>query len=449
MKEQKLEVSHLASLATKNTFINPQELKDHHLKRGLRNSDGTGVLVGATKIASVEGYKKVDHQPIPTKGKLNYRGISVEELVRGYQNEHRFGYEEIIYLLLFGSLPNKNELTQFKEMLNERMALPSFFAEDVILKNPSKNIMNTMQRAILALYTYDKKAENLSLVNQVNQILNIIGKMPLILAYSFMNQEYYYNNKSLVLHSPKTGLSIAENILHLIRPDNHYTELEAEILDLALILHAEHGGGNNSTFAIHVVSSTGTDVYSAISTAIGSLKGAKHGGANACVEGMVTDLKENTVNWQDDNEIRDYLNLILDKKAYDRKGLVYGMGHAVYTLSDPRSVLLKEKAYELAKIKGWEAEFNLLDSIERQTKELLSERKGKEAAICSNVDLYSGLVYKMLGIDESLFTPLFALSRVAGWSAHRLEQIQDEKIIRPAYLNLVNNIKYQSLDERK
>lgn len=430
-----------------NTKISPKNYTQYDLKRGLRNSDGTGVLVGVSGIASVKGYKVEDNQIMPAEGELRYRGIPLTELVENYFKEDKFGYEEIVYLLLSGNLPAEGEMNLFNELLEENRQLPENFIEDFILKTPSENIMNNMQRVLLALYTYDDHAEDQSIENQISQAVSIIAKMPIILSYSYIGKEYYYDKKSLVLHHIENNKSTAEIILHLIRSNSNYTDEEAKLLDLCLILHAEHGGGNNSTFSTHVVSSTGTDIYSTISTALSSLKGSKHGGANSMVQAMVTDLKNSTVNWTDRNEVRKYLKAILRKEAFDKTGLIYGMGHAVYTKSDPRAVLLKQKAEEMAEEKGYEDDFELLENIESVTKELLKE-KDPTREVCGNVDLYTGLVYEMLGLGGDLYTPIFAVARTAGWCAHRLEQIQDTKIIRPAYVNVSEDKEYTPMDER-
>lgn len=441
--------NYLVDLVHENSYINPALLKENNLKHGLRNADGTGVLVGATRIASVLGYDVVDGKKIPREGDLLYRGISINDLVEGSWKENKFGFEEVVFLLLFGKLPTANEMNPFLKILMSEMELPQNFMEDVIINTPSKNVMNKLQRVVLTLYSYDDLAEDLSLENQLKQSLSIIAKLPVLMSYCYMTKRHYYDGESLILHNLKRGSSFAETILHLTRVDSSYTDEEAHLLDLCLMIHAEHGGGNNSTFATHVVSSTGTDTYSAISTAIGSLKGPKHGGANLMVAAMVEDLKKNTPDWENEENVRGYLNALLDKQAFNHKGLIYGMGHAVYTISDPRAEMLKEKAGKMAIKKGKQAEFQLLVNIEKITKELFKERRGEDCNICANVDLYAGLVYEMLGLEQDIFTPIFAVARSAGWCAHRLEQIQDEKIIRPAYINLVKSSQYLPLADRK
>jgi len=430
-----------------NTMISPEDYSAYDLKHGLRNDDGTGVLVGISGIASVTGYKVENDEIIPADGELHYRGIRLTDLVENYFKEGKFGYEEIIYLLLSGNLPSEGEIDLFDELIEENRTLPDSFIEDVIINSPSDNIMNNMQRVLLALYTYDKKAEDRDIENQISQAISIIAKMPLILSYSYIGKKYYYDDESLILHHTEPNMSTAETILHLVRSDSSFTDEEAKLLDLCLIIHAEHGGGNNSTFSTHVVSSTGTDFYSTISTALSSLKGPKHGGANSMVEAMVQDLKNSTKDWTDKNEVRSYLKALLDKEAFDQAGLIYGMGHAVYTKSDPRAVLLKEKVKEMAPEKGYEDDYNLLNNIETITKELIKEKTGGNE-ICANVDLYTGLVYRMLGLSPDLYTPIFAVARTAGWCAHRLEQIQDKKIIRPAYVNISEDKKYVPMEER-
>lgn len=430
-----------------SSYIDTDLYKEYNIKRGLRNSNGTGVLVGITKIANVIGYDTVDDKIIPIEGKLLYRGIDLNNIVDGFQKSDRFGFEETAYLLLIGNLPSTSHLENFKKILEYNRKFPKFFNEDVIFKFPSSNVMNMLQKEVLSLYSYDHKPEDLSLVNTFRQSINLIAKLPILMVYSYQAMRHYYDNESLIIHRPKTGASTAENILHMLRPDSKYTDQEAKLLDLCMVVHAEHGGGNNSSFATHVVSSTGTDTYSAISTAIGSLKGPKHGGANLMVNKMVDNIKENC-NWRSKNALSSYLDKILDMEAFDKKGLVYGMGHAVYTKSDPRAVLLKSKAKELAISKGFKYEFELLENIEKMTIDKLKERKGPQFEVCANVDLYSGLVYRMLDIDENLFTPIFAVSRMAGWCAHRLEQIRDEKIMRPGYASIIDEQEYIPLLKR-
>ncbi len=432
-----------------NNSISPELYQEYDIKRGLRNANGTGVLVGITRISDVRGYDVIDGEKIAIPGQLLYRGIPIEDLIHGFECENRLGFEEIIYLLLFGCLPSKTELNVFNGILGNRRYLPQNFKEDIILKIPSKNLMNKLQRIILTLYSYDEDPDNIELGNVLAQCIDLIAKIPLMVAYAFASKEHYFDHKSLIMHQPLENASTAENILHLIRPDSHYTDLEARILDLCLCLQADHGGGNNSAFATHVVSSSGTDTYSAIATAIGSLKGPRHGAANQRAHAMVKDIQAHVKHWDNDGEVADYLRKILSGDAFDRSGLIYGMGHAVYTISDPRAELLREKSALLAQETGFEAQYDLLGRITRITKELMQERKGPDFQICPNIDLYTGLIYEMMGIEEGLFTPLFATARIAGWSAHRLEQIMDSKIIRPAYFYLdANDLSYAPLDAR-
>lgn len=440
----------LALKAKENNSIRPEYYDMYNVKRGLRNSNGTGVLVGVTEIGDVRGYTLENDKKIPQEGELYYRGIEIQEFVEGFQKEGRFGFEECIYLLLFGTLPKKEDLEGFNRILGKFRYLPKGFKESMILEHPSQDVMNQLQRSVLSLYAYDESPDDSSVSNLTSQSLNIISKLPCLAVYSYQAKRHNYDKESLYIHPPQSNLGTAENILYMTRPDNKYTQLEAEILDLSLIVHAEHGGGNNSTFTTHVLSSSGTDIYSVISSAIGSLKGSKHGGANLKVHNMIMDIKENVENYQDKGELKAYLEKILDKEVFDRKGLIYGMGHAVYTKSDPRAVLLKNKARELAKHKGVESELKLYENIEEITKELFRERKGEHVVISANVDLYSSFVYRMLNLPFELFTPIFAIARMAGWCAHRIEQIlSDNKIIRPAYKNITQTRKYIAMDERK
>ena len=418
------------------------------IKRGLRNKNGTGVLVGVTKVGDVCGYKIENGEKIPSQGELFYRGYPLTKMVEDFNNTKRFGFEEIIYLLLFNKLANKNDLESFKKILVEERNLPNKFFEDTILNLPGNNIVNIMMRSVLALYSYDEMADDTDTLNVLSQSLSLISKMPIIAIYSYQVKIHNFDGKSLVIHNQDENKSIAENILSMLRIDQKYKKEEADILDLLLIIHAEHGGGNNSAFATHVVSSSGTDTYSAIATGLGSLKGPRHGGANLKVSQMLENIRENLKNIEDEREIEKYLEKILNKKAFDKKGLIYGLGHAVYTISDPRAVLLKEKARELSKIKNREKDFEFIEKIEKIGGEILMERLNKSYPICANVDLYSGFCYEMLDIPKDLYIPIFAIARTVGWSAHRLEQIEDSKIIRPAYKSLSQTKKYLSMDER-
>ncbi|MDR0474923.1 MAG: citrate/2-methylcitrate synthase [Treponema sp.] len=432
-----------------NSAIDIDLYGKYNVKRGLRNADGTGVLVGLTRIGDVHGYIIDEGEKVAVDGKLYYRGIDVEELVAHTETEKRFGFEETVYLLLFGELPTRVQLEEFCGLLGASRALPKNFAEDAIMKAPSRDIMNKLARSVLTLYSYDEAPEDRSPVNLLRQCLELIARFPTIVAYSYMAKKHYYDHESLIIHMPDQNCSTAESLLSLIRPDQKYTRLEAEILDLALILHAEHGGGNNSTFAVHLVSSADTDTFSAISAGIVSLKGYKHGGANVQVMQMMDDIKRNIQNWDNETEVAEYLEKILLGKANDGSGLIYGQGHAVYTVSDPRARLLRDKAAFLAEEKQLMDEFNLYRLIERLTPEVFSKIKGSDKKICTNVDFYSGFVYKMLEIPPDLYTTLFAISRVAGWSAHRLEEIiAGGRIIRPAYKCVQKRLDYTPMQER-
>lgn len=437
-------------LAEETSRISPDKYSQYNVKLGLRNSDGSGVLVGLTTIGEVHGYIMDEGEPVPVEGRLRYRGYDVKDLVTGFQKENRFGFEETVFLLLFGNLPTVDEQIKFKKMLGENVDLPDNFIEDNILKAPSNNIMNKLARSVLTLYSYDDNAENRDFGNNLIQCIKLIAQFPTLIAYAYQAQQHNYFDKSLVIHTPKPELSTAENFLSLVRADGQYTRLEAELLDLTLVLHAEHGGGNNSAFSLHVVSSSDTDTYSAIATAVGSLKGTKHGGANIKVMNMMEDIKENVKDWTNDDEILEFLKKILRKEAHDNTGLIYGMGHAVYTLSDPRAILLKGKAAELAKEKGSDKLFNLYTAVERLSPLAFEQVKKSAKNICANVDFYSGFVYKSLDLDPKLYTPIFAMARIAGWGAHRLEEIVNGKrIIRPAYKHVLAKRKYMNLEKRK
>ncbi len=442
-------VDKMVSVVDCTNRIDPEYFTKYSVKKGLRNSDGSGVLVGLTEIGEVHGYVMYEGERKEDEGRLVYRGIDVYELVRGFQQEKRFGFEEVCYLLLFGKLPNRDELSEFTELLGGLRALPNGFTEDMILKAPSSDIMNKLARSVLVSYSYDDAPDGIDPKNLLRQSIELIARFPTMAAYGFQAKSHYYGGQSLYIHSPVPELSTAENILHMIRPDNKYTQSEAEILDLALVLHAEHGGGNNSTFAARVVSSTETDTYSAIAAAVGSLKGPKHGGANIKAMNMLADIKEHVEDWSDDDEVKNYLIKIINKEAFDGAGLIYGMGHAVYTLSDPRTILLKEKAHQLAIEKGREREFLLYDAVERIAPDVFAQAKGTTKNICANVDLYSGFVYDALGIPTELFTPLFAVARIVGWCAHRIEEVVCmQKIIRPAYKSISKPQKFLPMEER-
>ncbi|MBQ2967424.1 MAG: citrate/2-methylcitrate synthase [Clostridia bacterium] len=447
--EDKAFIEELLDITHKTNHIPAELYGNYNVKRGLRNADGTGVLVGLTVIGEVHGYIIEDSDRIPAKGRLLYRGIDVEDLVKGCQREGRFGFEETCYLLLFGVLPDEKQLEDFMDLLNRLRNLPDGFVEDMIIKAPSRNIMNKLARCVLALYSYDESPDDLSMNNVLLQCLNLIAKFPSLIANSYSVKRRAFENDSLVLHAPHPTLSAAENFLYMLRPDHQYTKLEAEILDLCMIVHAEHGGGNNSAFTTHVVSSSGTDTYAAISAAISSLKGPKHGGAALAVQEMFNEIKENVKDWADEKAVDAYLTKIIRKEAYDRSGLIYGMGHAIYTISDPRAVLLKEKARELAEAKGRSEEFALYELVERLSPLVFNRERKSRKTMCANVDFYSGFVYNMLGIPQDLFTPLFAMSRIVGWSAHRMEELlTGGKIIRPAYKSVAHRSQYVSLEKR-
>ena len=438
----------LIDLAQQNNTIAPHHYKEKNIKRGLRNSDGTGVAVGFTQIGDVKGYDLVDGKVLPTEGQLYYRGISVEQLVSGLENEKRFGFEESTYLLLFGKLPNVEELEDFKALLDEYRVLPPQFTENMILKIPSRSVMNKLQRSILVLYSHDDNPDDTSIDNVLLQSIQLIARIPTIIAYGYQSMAHNFQGKSLYIHQPLKGKSTAENVLHLLRPDNGFTAIEAETLDLCMLLHAEHGGGNNSTFATHVVTSSGTDTYSAIATAIGALKGSKHGGASYKVKDMIDHIKA-SIDMTDESTLEAYLRKIMDGLVFDGEGLIYGMGHAVYKRSDPRAVLLKKKAKELAVAMDQLESFELYERIEQITRKLFKEKRGDQFEICANVDFYSGFVYELLNIPKELFTPIFAASRIVGWCAHRMEQLlSDQKIMRPAYKTLGEEIEYIHLETR-
>jgi len=438
----------LSTLAEHNNTITPANYAKYNVKRGLRNADGSGVLVGLTTIGDVHGYIMDEGDPKPVEGRLQYRGIDIQDLVKGFQNENRFGFEETTFLLLFGKLPSASELENFKQLLSANRELPDGFTENMILKAPSKDVMNKLARSVFASYSYDDNPDDISVANVLRQCIQMIARFPAMVAFGYQAKQHYHKGESLYLHQQKSNLSTAENFLQLIRPTQEYTKLEAEVLDLALVLHAEHGGGNNSSFTVHVVSSSGTDTYSAIGAAVGALKGPKHGGANHEVIGMIDDIKTNVKNWNNEDRLCDYLRKILRKEAFDRTGLIYGMGHAVYSLSDPRAILLKEEAAKLAKEKGREEEYQLYKDVERLGKEVFNEEKGSKV-ICANVDFYSGFVYDMLNIPMDLHTPIFAIARIAGWSAHRIEEIvSGGRIIRPAYKHILPPQKYFPLTGR-
>jgi len=424
---------------------------DYNVKRGLRNADGTGVLAGLTAVGEVHGYVLDEGMKAPVEGKLRYRGISIEDIVENCEREDRFGFEEVIFLLMFGELPKKDELESFSKALANQRTLPSNFAEDMILKAPSSNIMNKLARAVLALYSYDSEdnPDDISMANLLRQSFELIARFPTLVAYAYAAKKHYYDGTSLVLHNPNPELSIAENFFYMTRANHRFTKTEARALDRALMLHAEHGGGNNSAFAIRVLSSSNTDTYSAVAAAIGSLKGPKHGGANEKMLRQMAEIEKNVSDWENEQEIYDYLCKIVRKEAGDGSGLIYGIGHAIYTLSDPRAVILKESAKELSEEMGRQKEFKLYETIERLAPKVFEDEKGITFPMPANVDFYSGFVYQMLNIPEELYTPLFAMARIVGWCAHRIEEVMTGgKIIRPAYKNIMKRREYVKTEDR-
>jgi len=442
----------LAKASVQSCEINKELFNQYNVKRGLRNADFSGVLVGLTNIGNVVGYSRdVNGVSIPKHGELYYRGYEVKDLVHGFQSDGRHGFEEVAYLLLSGKLPNKEELKSFTDMIKVEQELDFSLSKNLILSLRGKCIMNMLARTVLGLYTNDDKAEDYSPENLIRQSISLIARFPVIVAYAYFGMRHSFQRKSLIIRHPKPGLSLAENFLYMLKGSNGYTKLQADLLDLALVLHAEHGGGNNSSFTTRVVSSAQTDTYSAIAAALGSLKGGLHGGANIKVIRMMDNIKENVKNWDDENEVDDYLNRILNKNAFDGTGKIYGIGHAIYTLSDPRCVLLKEQARELAKQAGREDEYNLYESIEKLAPKAFYRYKGSNSkVITANVDFYSGFIYQCLGIPEELYTPIFAIARVPGWAAHRIEEVTSSsaRIIRPAYKSVVEEKSYTPLSKR-
>lgn len=442
------EIEELALKCETNNAIDKELYTKYEVKRGLRDLNGKGVLAGLTNISDVCATKIVDGVSVPCAGNLYYRGYNIKDLVSGFLEAKHFGFEEIAYLLLFGELPNQKELENFKDMIADRRMLPPNFVRDVIMKAPSRDMMNSITRSILQLYSYDDKADDTSIPNVLRQSLNLISQFPMLMVYSYLAYNYKMG-EDLYIYAPKKELSMAENILMMLREDRQYTELEAKILDMALVLHMDHGGGNNSTFTTHVVTSSGTDTYSTIAAAMASLKGPKHGGANVKVTQMFEDMKTQLTDWQDDDQIRAYLEALLEKRAFDKRGLIYGMGHAIYSVSDPRAEIFKKFVKQLAYEKGHEAEYVLYEKVEKMAPEIISERRKMYKGVNANVDFYSGLVYSMLDLPPALYTPIFAAARIVGWSAHRLEELKNvDKIIRPAYKPLAPYRDYIKLDDR-
>lgn len=449
--EEKLmpQINKYADRCVANSCIDPSLYGKYNVKSGLREKGGQGVLTGLTEIGDVHSFDIVDGVAVPCEGKLFYRGIDINEIVKGFIDEDRFGFEEVTYLLLFGELPTKKRLENFNHVLAEYRTLPSSFVRDIIMKAPSSDMMNQLARSVLSLYSWDDNPDDTSVPNVLRQCLSLISRVPLISVYSYHAMRHYHFGDDLHIINPSTELSTAENILRLLRPNSSYTKLEAKILDLALVLHAEHGGGNNSTFTTHVVSSSGTDTYSAIAASLGSLKGPRHGGANIKVKHMFDNMKETVSDWNDDDEIRNYLKGILDKRLYDKSGLIYGIGHAVYAISDPRAILLKQFTKKLAAEKNRMDELQLYENVERLAPEVISKSHKRKKSVSANVDFYSGFVYSMLGLPDELYTPLFASARMSGWSAHRIEEIINAgKIIRPAYMNVAKPAKYVPIKNR-
>ncbi|MEO1816445.1 MAG: citrate/2-methylcitrate synthase [Acetobacterium sp.] len=444
------EIIEYSELCVKNSYIEPELYKKYQVNRGLRDLEGNGVLTGLTEISEIQSSKLENGKKIGIEGKLFYRGVDVEKMVDGFVKEKRFGFEEVVYLLLFGDQPNPEELNNFTKVLGNYRSLPTSFVRDIIMKAPSSDMMNTLARSVLTLFSYDDNASDVSIPNVLRQSLELIALFPLLAVYGYQTYKHYHDDQSLFIHQPQPELSTAENILYILRPDSQYTELEARILDIALVLHAEHGGGNNSTFTTHVVSSSGTDTYSVIAASLGSLKGPKHGGANIKVVEMFEDMKKTLDDWTDEKQVRQYLVDLLHKRAFDNAGLIYGMGHAIYSVSDPRANVFKGFVRSLSEEKGLHDEFELYSMVERLAPEVIGEERKIYKGVSANVDFYSGFVYSMLGLPLELFTPIFAIARIAGWSAHRLEElINAGKIIRPAYMNVSERRAYEPLDERE
>lgn len=434
-----------------NNIIDTELFIENKVNRGLRDLNGKGVLTGLTKISEIKAKERVEDEEIPCKGNLYYRGYDIKDIVSGFLKDNRYGFEETTYLLLFGKLPTMEELEEFNGILSKYRSLPSTFVRDVIMKSPSKDIMNSLARSVLMLYSYDKKANDTDIPNVLRQSVQLIAMFPMLAVYGYLAYDYYINEKhSFFIHEPRPNLSSAENILYMLRIDSKYTELEARTLDMSLVLHAEHGGGNNSTFTTRVVSSSGTDTYSAIAAALGSLKGPKHGGANIKVCQMFKDIKENVKDWDNENQVASYLMKILNKEAFDKSGLIYGIGHAVYSLSDPRAEIFKGYVEKLSAEKGLQKEFNLYKSVEKIAVELITSQRKIYKGVSANVDFFSGFVYQMLDLPEELFTPIFAIARISGWSAHRLEELANSsRIMRPTYKSIQPKREYEAIKSRK
>ena len=443
------EISKLAEICVGNSSIDPQWYIEYKVNRGLRDLNGNGVLTGLTEVSEIQASEMVDGVKVSRPGQLFYRGIAIEQLVQGFIDEDRFGFEETTFLLMFGKLPNAQELSDFRRLLAGYRTLPTSFVRDIIMQAPSFDMMNTLARSVLTMYSFDSNANNTSVPNVIRQCLQLLALFPLFSVYGFQAYEHYYRDKSLFIHTPSPERSTAENILALLRPDEQYSPLEAKILDLCLVLHAEHGGGNNSTFTTHVVGSSGTDTYSVIAAALGSLKGPKHGGANIKVVEMFNDMKKKLTDWTDEDEIASYLGRVLNKEEFDHSGLIYGMGHAIYSISDPRAQILKKFVHSLSEEKGMDKEYALYSNVERIAPQVIGKNRRTYKGVSANVDFYSGFVYDMLGLPKELFTPIFAIARIAGWSAHLIEEIINAgKIIRPAYMNVQPRVDYVKLGDR-
>ena len=439
----------LSELGKQSAAFDPALYTAYDVKRGLRDLNGKGVLVGLTQISDVCSTRIENGVSVPAPGSLSYRGYNIKDIISGIDPQSHFGFEECTYLLLFGKLPTQDELKQFSSMLSEYRSLPTYFARDIIMKAPSKDMMNTLARCVLTMYSYDEKADDTSLPNVLRQCLQLISLFPMFSVYGYRAYRHFHEGESLFIHRPLEHYSTAENILHILRPDSKFTPLEAKLLDTALILHMEHGGGNNSTFTTHLVSSSGTDTYSAIAAALGSLKGPKHGGANLKVVKMFDDMKEVIKDWEDEEEVERYLMSLLNKEAFDKKGLIYGMGHAVYSLSDPRAEIFRGFVEELSAEKGMTKEFQLYALVERLAPKVIAEKRKIYKGVSPNVDFYSGFAYRMLDLPTELYTPIFAIARIAGWSAHRLEELAiDGKIMRPAYKNICEPKEYIPMNQR-
>lgn len=444
------QIEKMAKMCIEDSAIDPAMYIEHKVNRGLRDLNGNGVLTGLTEISEVTAKKTVDGESVPCAGSLFYRGYNIKDLVGGFIADDRFGFEETTYLLLFGKLPNEAEMREFKELLVSYRSLPASFVRDIIMKSPSRDMMNSLSRSVLMLYSYDNNADDISVPNVLRQSLQLISMFPLLSVYGYQAYDYYIKgNNSFFIHEPDPEMSTSENILHMLRIDSKFSKLEARILDLALILHAEHGGGNNSSFTTHVVSSSGTDTYSAIAAALGSLKGPKHGGANIKVCKMFDEIKEQVRDWEDKDEIENYIKKLVSKEAFDKSGLVYGIGHAIYSVSDPRAEVLKGFVEALSVEKGLQKEFSLYSSVEELAPKIIASSRKMYKGVSANVDFYSGFVYNMLGIPEELFTPIFAIARIVGWSAHRIEElVNGGKIIRPAYKAVSPRREYLPMTQR-